>query len=234
MIFEVRDLHTYYDLSHILFGVSLSLKKGEAGFILGRNGVGKSTTMLSIIGLVKPRSGSIRFQDRELIGNPPHMISKAGIGYVPENRRIFSEMTVEENLKVAARNRERSDEWNLNRVYELFPLLGERKFQEATTLSGGEQQMLTIARTLMGNPRLLLIDEPIEGLAPLVVRLVCDQLSLLKKDGITMLIADDGISLALNIADKVSFMEKGQVKWEGPIRDILSDDQMVVKRYLGV
>jgi len=234
MILDVRDLHTYYGRSHILSGVNISLQQCGAAFILGRNGVGKSTTMLSIIGLVKPRSGSIKFREMEMRGKPAHVISRAGIGYVPEDRRIFSSMTVEENLTVAFRRRKESDAWNVQRIYELFPILGERRYQEGTTLSGGEQQMLTIARTLMGNPALLLIDEPTEGLAPLVVKLVCDQLILLKEQGITMLLADDGISLASKLGDTVYFMEKGQNKWKGTPAEALADDESAVKRYLGV
>ena len=234
MILGVMDLNTYYGRSHILFGVNLSLRYSEAAFLLGRNGVGKSTTMLSIIGLVKPQSGSIKFQGSEMRGKPAHMISRAGIGYVPEDRRIFSGMTVEENLTVAARSKEGPTAWNVEKIYTLFPILGKRQTQEGTTLSGGEQQMLTVARTLMGNPELLLIDEPTEGLAPLVVNLVCDQLILLKKQGMTMLLADDGISLASKLGDKIYFMEKGLIKWCGTPLEAVAGDESAVKLYLGV
>lgn len=231
---DVTDLHTYYGRSHILFGLDLSLGKNEAAFLLGRNGVGKSTTMLSIMGLVSPRSGSIKFKDKEMKGKPTHKISRAGIGYVPEDRRIFSGMTVEENLNIAARNRTGNGAWSKDKIYSLFPILGDRRSQEGTTLSGGEQQMLTVARTLMGNPELLLIDEPTEGLAPLIVNFVCDQLILLKNQGIPMLLADDGIALASKLGDKIYFMEKGQTKWSGTPSEAVTGENSPVKQYLGV
>jgi branched-chain amino acid transport system ATP-binding protein len=215
--------------------VDITLKKGEAGFILGRNGTGKSTTILSIIGLVKPRSGSIMYKGSEMIGKPAHVMSKAGIGLVPEGRRIFSDMTVEENLAVATKKRGDADVWNLDRIYKLFPILADRRKQEAVTLSGGEQQMLTIARTLMGNPDLLLIDEPTEGLSPMVAQLVCDQLFLLKKQGITMLLTDHKISLASKIGDRIFFIEKGKTKWAGTISEVLNNSEKdLIGSFLGV
>jgi branched-chain amino acid transport system ATP-binding protein len=234
MILDVKELHTYYGKSHILFGVNLALREGEAAFILGRNGVGKSTTMLSIMGIVRPSSGSVKYKGSEMRGKPVHLISRVGIGFVPEDRRIFPGMSVEENLTVAARNCKGSDVWSLDRIYQLFPVLGNRRKQEAITLSGGEQQMLTIARTLMGNPDLLLIDEPTEGLAPIIVGLVCEQLMLLKSKGMTMLLTDDGISLASKMGDKIFFMEKGRTKWEGTPSEALDNEKSAVMVYLGV
>lgn len=234
MILEVKELNAYYGQSHILSGVDLALNQGEAGFLLGRNGMGKSTTILSIIGLVRPRSGSIRYKGSEMIGRPAHVMSKAGIGLVPEGRRIFPGMSVEENLTVAAKKRGEADVWNLDRVYHLFPILADRHKQEAVTLSGGEQQILTIARTLMGNPDLLLIDEPTEGLAPIVAQLVCDQLLLLKEHGITMLLTDHKTSLASKMGDVIFFIEKGRTRWTGTISEALDNDEDLVGRFLGV
>jgi branched-chain amino acid transport system ATP-binding protein len=235
MILEVKELNTYYGQSHILTGVNLSLKEGEAGFLLGRNGMGKSTTIHSIMGLVKPHSGSIIYQGSEMIGRPAHVMSRAGVGLVPEGRRIFSDMSVEENLVVAAKKRKDASPWDLDRIYRLFPILDQRRKQEAVTLSGGEQQVLTIARTLMGNPDLLLIDEPTEGLSPMVAHLVCDQLLLLKQHGITMLLTDHKMSLASKLGDVIFFIEKGRTRWSGTVTEALDNSKEdLVGSFLGV
>jgi len=233
MIFEVVDMHAYYGKSHILNGVTFSIEKGEAAFILGRNGVGKSTTLLSLMGMVEQVSGSVLYKGFQLVGKASYEISRLGLGLVPETRRIFSGMSVEENLQIAIQRRSDNDIWDIKKIYSLFPILSNRKNQEAVTLSGGEQQMLTIARTLMGNPEIILIDEPTEGLAPLIVKLVKDQLNILKEYGVTMIICDDSMELAREMGDKVLFMEKGEIKWGGSVQE-LTDDDTAIQKYLCV
>lgn len=234
-LLKVDDIHTYYELSHVLFGASLTVNEGEVVFLLGRNGVGKTTTMRSIMGIPAPRSGSIIYDGEELRGIPTHKIARRGIALVPEGRRILAGLTVRENLEIAGRATAKGDgKWNLERVYRLFPILEQRRRQEAVTLSGGEQQMLAIARGLMSNPRVLLIDEPVEGLAPLIAKTIGDILIELKGEGVTMLCVDDDTRLASNVADRVYFMDQGAVMWEGPIEEVGKDDQKVAKRYLGV
>jgi len=241
-LLNVNNIHTYYELSHILFGASLKVNKGEVIFLLGRNGVGKTTTFRSIIGILTPKSGSIKFLDRELVGLPTHKIARLGISLVPEGRKILAGLTVQENLLIAVGRKDKrknkteseSTKWTTDMIYELFPILKKRKHQEGVTLSGGEQQMLTIARGLMSNPRLLLIDEPVEGLAPLIAKTVGDTLLTLKKNGTTMLCIDDDTNLAGRTADRAYFMDQGQIVWEGPIQDVLINDQEIAKRFLGV
>ena len=179
---EVKDIHTYYGTSHILFGISFEVKEGEAVCLLGRNGAGKTTTFRSIIGLTPPKSGSIKFKGNEIAGKPPYRIAQMGIGFVPDTRRIFPDLTVRQNILIARREKEGAI-WNLDRIYALFPKLKELDTHMGTQLSGGEQQMLTIARTLMTNPQLLLLDEPGEGLAPLVIKAMKEQLGEIKKLG---------------------------------------------------
>ena len=186
MLLEVSEINTYYGLSHILFGISLEIEEGETACILGRNGVGKTTTLRSIMGLTPPRSGSIRFRDEEIKGKQPFEIARKGIGFVPEDRIIFPDLTVHENLEIAAKSDDSRVKWTLDKIFDLFPLLKERQNQEGGTLSGGEQQMLTIARTMMGNPKLLLLDEPSEGLAPLMVRAIEEQIKLLRSEGLNV------------------------------------------------
>jgi branched-chain amino acid transport system ATP-binding protein len=234
-LLKVDQIHTHYELSHVLFGVSLEVSEGEVVFLLGRNGVGKTTTLRSIMGIPTPTSGSVRFDGQEISGFPTHKIARLGISLVPEDRRILAGLSVRENLEIAAMSVTReSGKWDLKRIYRLFPILEKRTRQEAITLSGGEQQMLAIARGLMSNPRLLLVDEPVEGLAPLVAKAVGDTLMELKKEGVTMLCVDDDTKLSSQVADGVYFMDQGRVVWEGSVQDVLKNDQEVAKKFLAV
>jgi branched-chain amino acid transport system ATP-binding protein len=235
-LLKLDNIHTYYDLSHVLFGVSLTVNTGEVVFLLGRNGVGKTTTLRSIMAIPAPGSGKIIYDGKELSGLPTHKIARLGIALVPEDRRILAGLSVQENLEIATMSKRGggSKEWTIEKIYQVFPRLEERKRQEAITLSGGEQQMLAVARGLMSNPRLLLVDEPVEGLAPLVARAVGDTLVELGKKGVTMLCVDDDTKLACRAANRVYFMDQGRVMWEGSIRDVLENDQEVAKKFLGV
>lgn len=233
MLLEVKEIDTFYELSHILFGVSLEIAEGETVGILGRNGVGKTTTLRSIMGLTPPRSGSIKFDGEEIKGRQPFEIARRGIGFVPEDRIIFPDLTVRDNLEIAARKGRNGGEWTLERVYSLFPILKERERQEGGTLSGGEQQMLTIARTLMGNPRLLLLDDPVEGLSPVLVRTMEEQILLLKRAKVTTLIAEENSSFIERVCDRIYILEKGQVCWQGDALE-LKEKPEILRKYLGV
>ena len=222
-LLEVRDLHTSYGLSRVLFGVSLEVEAGECVCLLGRNGVGKTTTMRSIMGLTPPASGTVRWKGQNITGWPPHRVQRAGIGFVPEDRRIFAELTTWENLDVAQRVGRRSGAWDIDAVYGLFPKLRELADRQGGFLSGGEQQMLTIARTLMGNPELLLLDEPSEGLAPLVVDQLLERIQGLKRQGVTILLAEQGVDFSLALADRVYVLEKGQVRFSGAAAQLRDD-----------
>jgi branched-chain amino acid transport system ATP-binding protein len=232
MILEVKDIHTYYGTSHILFGISLQVDEGEAVCLLGRNGAGKTTTLKSIIGLTPPKKGSIKFQNQEVIGKPPYTIAQKGVGFVPDDRRIFPDLTVRQNILLAKRDRD-GGIWNLDRLYSLFPKLKDLDSHMGGHLSGGEQQMLTIARTLMTNPTLLLLDEPGEGLAPLVVRAMGEQLMEIKKLGVTMLICEHNVGLAMSLSDRAYVMDKGTIRYQGTIAEIKANDE-VRKKYLMV
>jgi branched-chain amino acid transport system ATP-binding protein len=214
-LLEVKDLHAAYGLSRVLFGVSLEVHRGECVCLLGRNGVGKSTTLRAIMGLTPPSAGMVRWQDRDVTGWAPNRAARAGVGFVPEDRRIFSELSVWENLDVAQRAANRPGPWTVEGVYGLFPKLRELADRAGGNLSGGEQQMLTIARTLMGNPELLLLDEPSEGLAPLVVEHLLQQVLQLKRDGLTIMLAEQGVEFSLALADRVYVLEKGAVRFSG-------------------
>ena len=234
---EVRDLHSYYGKSHILHGVSLELKEGELVCLLGRNGVGKSTTLKSIMGVVQPKQGSIRFHNQEMLGKAPYEIARLGIGYVPEDRRIFRSLTVHENLLMGIKGGKQSsagdDGWNIGRVYKLFPRLEERRAQKGGHLSGGEQQMLTVVRTLMGNPQVILVDEPTEGLAPLIVKDVLEMLNTVRKSGVTVLMVEQNFKAAIKVADRYYIMGKGHIVFEGNTEQLLAAEG-VRKTYLEV
>ncbi len=232
MMLEIREIHTYYGTSHILFGISLDVKQGEAVCLLGRNGAGKTTTFRSIIGLTPPKKGSIKFKGQEIIGKPSYRIAQMGIGYVPDTRRIFPDLTVRQNILVARREKEKAI-WNLETIYALYPKLRELDTHMGTQLSGGEQQMLTVARTLMTNPELLLLDEPGEGLAPLVIQAMKEQLGEIKKLGITMLICEHNVGLATALSDRGYVIDKGAIRYQGTIEELQKNEE-VRKKYLMV
>jgi branched-chain amino acid transport system ATP-binding protein len=232
-LLAVEDLYSAYGLSRVLFGISLDIAAGECVCLLGRNGVGKTTTIRSVMGLLRPTSGRVVWKGRDIAGWPPHRVARAGIGFVPEDRRIFAELTVWENLDVAARAARRPGRWTIAAVYELFPVLRELTNRPGGFLSGGEQQMLTIARTLMGNPELLLLDEPSEGLAPLVVEALLANIRELKKQGVTILLAEQGVDFSLALADRVYVLEKGNIRHTGPAAE-LRDDPALCDRLLAL
>ena len=233
MILEVKEINTYYETSHILFDVSLSVDRGEIVCLLGRNGAGKTTTMRSIMGLTPPKNGSVRFNEEELRGRPPHYIAQKGMGYVPDNRLIFPDLTVLENLQLGVKipKNFQGERWTLERIYELFPILAERRNQFGGTLSGGEQQMLTVGRTLMGNPELLLLDEPVEGLAPLVVKDLGKQILKIKEMGQTILFSEQNINFATLTSDRAYVIDKGKIRYQGSIEE-LSTNEEIKKKYL--
>jgi branched-chain amino acid transport system ATP-binding protein len=228
MMLQVKAINTYYGTSHILSDVSLSVDRGEIVCLLGRNGAGKTTTMRSIMGLSVPKNGSVRFNGEELRGRPPYYIARHGIGYVPDNRLIFPDLTVLENLElgVKAPHNPQSRQWTLDQIYALFPILADRKHQSGVTLSGGEQQMLTVARTLMGNPELLLLDEPVEGLAPLVVKELGKQILKIKEMGQTILFAEQNINFATLTADRAYVIDKGRIRYQGSIAELSADEEI--------
>ena len=225
-LLSVEDIHTSYGLSRVLFGVSLEVAAGECVCLLGRNGVGKTTTMRSIMGLAPPHRGRVRWQGSDITSWAAYRVARAGIGFVPEDRRIFAELTVWENLDIAARAARRSGRWTIAAIYELFPQLSILRNRMGGFLSGGEQQMLTIARTLMGNPELLLLDEPSEGLAPLVVEALLAKIAELKQQGLTILLAEQGVEFSLALADRVYVLEKGNVRYTGPAAALRDDKQL--------
>lgn len=225
---EVRKINTFYGKSHILFDVSLSIHDGEVVGLLGRNGAGKTTTMKSIAGLLTPRSGDILFQGESLIGKKPHEIVRKGISYVPDERRIFGDLTVDDNLEIVYR---RNNEWTRNRVYNLFPQLKEISSRKAGLLSGGERAMLAIGRALMSSPRLLLLDEPTEGLAPLIVRMLEEQILELKKTGMSILLSEQNIVSSLKIIDRAYVIDNGRICYEGTVSE-LAQNEVVKKDHL--
>jgi branched-chain amino acid transport system ATP-binding protein len=233
MILEVNEIHTFYGTSHILFGVSLSVGRCEIVSLLGRNGAGKTTTIRSIMGLTSPRSGSVKFYEEEMIGKPPYYIAQKGMGFVPDNRLIFPDLTVRENLEMGhKRPRDPGGrEWTVERIYELFPALVKLDKNLGGFLSGGEQQMLTVGRTLMGNPVLLLLDEPVEGLAPLVVRALGDQLLQLKEMGETILLSEQNIKFAIRVSERAYVISKGKIRYQGRIKELEANEE-VKKQYL--
>ena len=226
-LLELSHVETYYDDSHVLFDLSLTIYAGEVVCLLGRNGAGKTTTIRTIVGLTPPRSGRVVLRGRDLAGLPAYRVARLGIGFVPEDRRIFPNLTVRENLEVARRSRADGSRgpWSEERIFDLFPIMRERGRQAGGTLSGGEQQMLTIARTLMGNPDLLLLDEPSEGLAPLVVEVLGRQLGRLKESGLTIVLAEQNVRFVTGLGDRVYILEKGTVRYQGAMADFLADDR---------
>ena len=231
---QVAGLSAYYGRAHILDDVALEVGAGEVVVLLGRNGAGKSTTMKSIMGLVPPSAGSVRFLGQEIAGREPFEIARRGLGYVPEERRIFTDLTVMENLEVGRRPApEGMRPWTPERLFALFPSLGAMRDRPGGRMSGGEQQMLTIARTLMGNPRLILLDEPSEGLAPVVVERMAEAIRALKGQGLSILLSEQNLHFAQAVSDRASIIEKGRIRWEGSIPALLAADQ-VREQYLSV
>ncbi len=229
---RIENLHAYYGLSHVLRGISLDIKEGEAVSLLGRNGAGKTTTLLALMGYLKPRPGVIEYRGRDISRLPPYIISRLGIGFVPQERGVFASLTVRENLTVAARGG-KAGLWSLGDVYKLFPRLEERRDNRGNQLSGGEQQMLAIARALLLNPSLLVLDEPSEGLAPLIVEEIIKTLRGVRDNGLSILIVEQNIKVAFDVADRHYVLSKGAVCFEGGTADIKANDA-VVKQYLGV
>jgi branched-chain amino acid transport system ATP-binding protein len=228
-VLEVEAIHTYYGESHVLHGVSLRVAPGEAVALLGRNGAGKTTAIRSIVGFTPPRAGRVVFEGQAIERWPAYRIARRGLALVPQGRRIFAPLSVRENLGLGAR----SSEWTFERVFELFPRLRERQAQLGGTLSGGEQQMLAIARALLTNGRLLLLDEPSEGLAPLIVREIGTTLLALKAQRLSLLLVEQNYHLALRVADRVYVMNKGQIVYQGTPAELEADEE-VKRRYLGV
>jgi len=233
-VIEIEALDVFYGASQILFGVSFSVQEGQTVALLGRNGAGKSTTLKAIAGLVPARTGRIGILGVPMQGRPAHVLARAGIGYVPEDRQVFPEHSVEDNLLIAAkRGRGGRDDWNLKRIYEMFPLLEPLRGRMGGLLSGGEQQMLTIARTLMGNPSALLLDEPSEGLGPIIVQRIGSLLRKLRDMGVTVLLAEQNMHFCLGIATAATVIDKGQIVYSDTI-ERLKANQEVKQRYLAL
>jgi branched-chain amino acid transport system ATP-binding protein len=237
MILELKGINTFYEKSHILHDVSMHVNRGEVVGLLGRNGVGKSTTLKSISGVVVPRTGSILFNRKEVVGMKPHQVTRLGVGYVPEERRIFPNLTVHQNLLLGQKpgklQNQIKEGWTIERAYALFPQLRARQTSKGGHLSGGEQQMLTIVRTLMGNPELLLLDEPTEGLAPMLVDTVSDVVREIHKAGISILLVEQGFEVILDLTTRAYVMSKGQIVFDGTSRE-LADNREVRETYLEV
>jgi branched-chain amino acid transport system ATP-binding protein len=225
-VLQARDVHAFYGKSHILHGVSLEVNEGEIVTLLGRNGAGKTTTMRSLMGLTPPRTGSVAMLGQEVTRWPAYRIARLGVGYVPEGRKIFPNLTVLENLTVPPR---RPGPWNLERVFKLFPRLEERQGQLGRQLSGGEQEMLAIARPLLLNPRLMLLDEPSQGLAPLVVQEVMGVVKSMREDGLSVLLVEQNVPLSLGIADRAYVLDDGKVVYSGTAAALAADHELVQK-----
>ncbi len=223
-VLAAENLHTFYGKSHILYGVSLEVKAGEIVTLLGRNGAGKSTTMRSLVGLTHARQGTVRIFGNTTTDWPPYRVAMLGLGYVPEGRKIFPGLTVEENLKVPM---ERPGPWNIPRVYELFPRLAERKGNKGRQLSGGEQEMLAIARALLLNPSLILLDEPSQGLAPLIVQEVFRVITSAREEGISVLLVEQNVRAAVAIADRAYVLDDGKIVYSGEAAEFAKDEERV-------
>jgi len=238
MLLEVHELNTFYGASHVLQGISLNVAEGELVALLGRNGMGKSTILKTIMGLVKSKSGSVIFQGKEITGYPPFKAAQAGIGYVPEDRRIFPGLSVLDNLLLGVKGGKMGDQkdpnvWTIDRIFSHFPKLKERTNQQGRFLSGGEQQMLSIGRSLMGNPKLLLVDEPTEGLAPLMVQEVRNVLEEINKAGVSILMVEHNLKVALSLAHRVYLMGKAHIGYNGTVKE-LRDNNEARSKYLEV
>jgi len=234
MILELKDVHTYYGTSHVLFGVSLDVGRGEVVCLMGRNGAGKSTTFRTVMGLSPPRGGSVLFHGKDVTRLKVHARARMGIGYVPEDRQIFPELTVRENLEIGRSSGiRRADGWSVERVYGLFPVLEKYDRKPGGQLSGGEQQMLTIGRTLMGNPELVLLDEPTEGLAPVVVIALKEMILRLKEMGTTILLSEQNVKFAAKVSDRVFIIDNGAIRYRNDIEGF-RNDEAVQKKYLAV
>jgi len=231
MILQVQSINTYYSTSHILQDVSFQVDSGEVVALLGRNGVGKTTTLRSIMGLTPPRSGSIRFKDAEVLGKAPYAMSWLGLAYMPDDLRIFPDLTCEENLEIARRLSRHSGYWNREHVEELFPVLRGRRKQKGLNLSGGEKKMLGLGRALMANPEMILLDEPSEGLAPLIVRSLVDVIREIREKEMTLLLADQNLKFCRQVCDRGYIIERGCIVYEGTMDAIWSDEE-VIKKYL--
>jgi len=230
---EVKDIHTYYEKSHILFGISIEVQKGKIVGLLGRNGAGKSTTLKSIIGIVPPKAGSIRFKGEEITKLPPYKICHKGIGYVPEDRRVFSDLTVYENLEIMGLwKQKQKPNWTIARLFDIFPRLAVLKNNRGMELSGGEQQMLTIARTLRTEPSLLLLDEPAEGLAPLIVQELAFLIRKISQE-VTILIAEQNLPFVLSLIHSGYIIDEGRIVYHASVEEF-KENQMIKEKYLGV
>jgi branched-chain amino acid transport system ATP-binding protein len=229
----VDDVYTAYASSQVLFGVSLQIAQGECVCLLGRNGVGKTTTIRTIMGLTPPSRGRVEWRGKNITGKHPYQVARLGIGFVPEDRRIFSDLTVIDNLEIAAGRRDAKARWRLDRVFDLFPELREIADRRGGYLSGGQQQMLTIARTLMTNPELLLLDEPSEGLAPMVIERLKEQITRLRSEQMTILLAEQNVQFSLALADRVYILEKGRIRYEGTVENFRADPSLQ-HRFLAV
>jgi branched-chain amino acid transport system ATP-binding protein len=230
MILKLEEIHTYYGLVHMLQGISLEIAEGEVVALLGRNGAGKTTALKSIMGLAPPRQGKVLFEDQDITGLPPHVIARLGIAYVPASRGIFMTLTATENLKIV---RTKGARWDTEDVFRRFPRLAPLKRRRGRFLSGGEQQMLAIGRALVTGPSLILLDEPSQGLAPMVVERVVDMLRELKAEGVSMLLVEQNLQMALDLAERVYILDQGAVVFEGSARELINNDQLTAS-YLGV
>ena len=233
MMLEAEKLCAWYGAAQILFDLSLTVGEGEVVALMGRNGSGKTTTMKTLMGLVGRRAGNVRFDGHDLMALKTFQIARLGLGWVPEDRRIFTELTLAENLEVGRRGANGGKAWTLERLFQLFPNLAEMRERPGGRMSGGEQQMLTVARTLMGNPRLVLLDEPSEGVAPLVVERMADTIVELKKEGLSVLLSEQNLQFAGAVSDRVYVLEKGHIAWSGAMAELERADD-VQRQFLGV
>jgi branched-chain amino acid transport system ATP-binding protein len=233
-ILNIDQINTFYGQSHVLQGVALSIQKGEVVCLLGRNGVGKTTTLRSIIGLTPPRSGRILFKGIDVVGRQPFQIAQMGMGYVPDDRRIFPDLTLFENLEMARRlSSKGKNRWTFEKIYDLFPVFIELKQRKGIQLSGGEQKMLAIGRALMKNPDLLLLDEPSEGLAPLIVQNLAEVTARIRSEAVTILLADQNLKFCRRTSDRGYILEKGMIQYQGIMEEIWKDEE-IVRKYLVV